>query len=525
MESMLKVALLMLMVPSVALALPADQSAAQDAFVSQVESHRDRLNLVQGSYDDQAKLFAAELKPGIDQDAVATALIELQAIQLEINSNWVFGSNARQVPELKPLIDAYDELDKTLRYGGTLIPTAGVSPSGQAMARNASMKLREAVGPWLTLQRMDRVVATRENQETLNAVNTKIQAASSTFSGMSDADRTQAPGGRALFKNILMIMRFVEETDAQWQESQATAEADRRTCESRRDQKKEGLWHIIQIGLQDQMSGLMLTDAGISAWLERNTKDLAATDAFAQECKDPETYRIYAACYPEVHGEDSLTHFYKDNDPEAWCQIAPRARALLAAEAIDTVQKNGSAQATAAEAMNAADSDGWVFTDSLLGFDTMFSVTPERRSRLVEPVQAIFDQLGIDQSKLEEAFAPMERALKEQGDEALARAPGLKRTRLGSTFYGVDLAKTQVKRVFPSARVVDASSHADWAVTTNALGVPLYRDRNGNITFQVEGESFCQERQFTATEDYTGGGYAQDRGVLFRTVRWLPCDQ
>ena len=522
---MITVALLALLAQTPALALPPEQVAAQDAFVASVAALQPEMDLVRSSYDTEALLFGAELAADADQEAIAAALVTLLDSLQALNSGWVFGQGARQNPELKPLFEGIDEINLVLRYGGTLVPTAGVSPAAQAQIAQANAKMREASVPFLELASQNPLLLTRANQELLNNVHNDIQAALGIFQSLSEADRKQSPGGRALFSNILMIMEFVEETDAMWLKNQQTTDADRRACEQLRDEKQAGLKHLIELGLKNHTSGFQLNEAGIAMWIERNTTDLAAADAFAETCKDAETFRIYAACYGDVHGENSIEHFFKDNDPEAWCHIAPKARQLLAAEVLETAQINGSAQAMATAAFMGADSDGWISSDSLLSHNEMFSMTPEKRATVIEPVKAIFDQLGMEEEDFKAAFAPMDEAYAKQGREVLARAPNLKRMRGSSTFYGADLAKTQVKRVFPSAKVVATSTYPDWSVTKNALGVPLYRDRNGWIVFQVEGEPFCQERTFVASEDYNGSGYTTDRSVSFGSVRWLPCDQ
>ena len=61
-----------------AIALPPDQAAAQETVVSAIEGQRELLNLILSSYDNDAKLFAAELKPGSDKEAlVSLSLIHI----------------------------------------------------------------------------------------------------------------------------------------------------------------------------------------------------------------------------------------------------------------------------------------------------------------------------------------------------------------------------------------------------------------------------------------------------------------
>jgi hypothetical protein len=280
---------------------------------------------------------------------------------------------------------------------------------------------------------------------------------------------------------------------------------------------------MIEIGINGRMESRSSTDQTI--WLNQIDADLKAADALVAQCNNPEQMKVFAACYTQVSGPESLTHLYNYNDPEAWCMVAPKMRSLLTQEAILTVQRTSSVLATAAGAINKADSDGWVSSDSLTTFDKQFSLNPDQRAAAIDSKKSIFEKLEIGEDKFDAAFAPMEASLKQQGADVLANAPNVQRMKGPSTFYGVELAKSQVKRALPNTQIIAGSSYAEWSVTKNVLGTPLYRDRNGWVVFKVPGEEYCQERSFHASEKWTGSGYSRDNSVTFSNVRWLPCNQ
>jgi hypothetical protein len=522
-KAIVAAALFSVLLPGSALAITAEQAAGQARFVQEIDSRKGQIETITTSVDNYEKLYSAKLNPGADTAAMAQALVDLLRIKLEVQDNWIYGKGVRQNSELAPLITAWDEVSKALIFGGTLLPTAGISPEGQSAARNANMKLRQAMTAYLEVGKD--APRSQANQAALDTTYSRVQAALGYFNQLSEADRKRTPGGLAMLQNILNIMRFIEDTDARWKKTQNDSEQQRKTCETYRDQHKSQFTHMIRIGIKgDIVNRSSTSEVAITQWLSEIATDLNAADTLTAQCKNPEQMKVFAACYPEVNGEESLTHFYNDNDPEAWCMVAPKMRSLLAEEALVTAQWSANMSAIGSAAENKANSEGWVSSDSLLTFDEMFSVSPEKRQIIIEPVKTVFDALEMNESSFNSAFATMEESLKKQGNEALARAPGIQQMKGPGTFYGVDLAKSQVKRVLPNAQIMTASSHTQWSVTKNALDVPLYRDRNGWVVFNVPGEEFCQERSFHASEKWNGSGYNRDQGVTFVNVRWVPCN-
>lgn len=504
-----------------ALAITPDQAAAQDRFVQQVQSSAAEIDLIKNSLDNYEKLYSARLNPGADTAAMEQALVNLLRMKLEVQDNWIFGQDARQNSAFSPLITALDEVSKAVIFGGTLVPTAGVSPEAQSSIQNANVKVREAMTSYLDIGKNAPYSSATESK--LNTTNRQIQGAIRFYNQMSEADRKRTPGGLAMFQNILNILRFVEDTQDRWQREQKEAEALRGTCVSQRDALKSGLRHMIEIGVNGRLQSRGSIQE--AAWLQEIDADLKAADALVAQCNNPEQMKVFAACYTEVSGPESLTHFYKENDPEAWCMVAPKMRSLLIEEAILTAQWRASTLSTASSVENRADSDGWVSSDSLTTFETQFTLNPQQRQTMIDPIKPIFEALGMDDNAFEDAFAPLEESLKKQGNDVLANAPSIQRMKGPSTFYGVDLAKAQVQRALPGSQIVTGSSYGEWSVTKNALGTPLYRDRNGWVMFQVPGDEYCQERSFHASEKWTGSGYARDKSVSFSNVRWLPCSQ
>jgi len=64
-------------------------------------------------------------------------------------------------------------------------------------------------------------------------------------------------------------------------------------------------------------------------------------------------------------------------------------------------------------------------------------------------------------------------------------------------------AKLSVKKI--------GLTHADYSITKNGLGIPLYKIRSGFIMVKADGESFCRIYYLTARAEYEGGrkGYTK----------------
>ena len=60
---------------------------------------------------------------------------------------------------------------------------------------------------------------------------------------------------------------------------------------------------------------------------------------------------------------------------------------------------------------------------------------------------------------------------------------------------------------WPERKIVRVGfSRADWHVTTNALGTPLYRSYGGMVQYRIAGFDYVIEAGVSRREDYQGNG-------------------
>lgn len=67
-------------------------------------------------------------------------------------------------------------------------------------------------------------------------------------------------------------------------------------------------------------------------------------------------------------------------------------------------------------------------------------------------------------------------------------------------------------------------SYSAWSVSKNALGVPLERYRTGVAVTKTPGAKWCEQREFTKHETYTGGGqFANSDDYRVGAMRYQKC--
>jgi hypothetical protein len=128
------------------------------------------------------------------------------------------------------------------------------------------------------------------------------------------------------------------------------------------------------------------------------------------------------------------------------------------------------------------------------------------------------DGSGFNQGK--------QKALEDLKAEILRLAPRWKRSTLKGNFYGVSLAKKQVKRRFKGVKIYHSGAGGTgWKLShhKNIHNRSTHRERGGTIMFKVPGDPLCQEHGWIVMEKLNGTKYIKESSVTFGSVRWLEC--
>ena len=224
--------------------------------------------------------------------------------------------------------------------------------------------------------------------------------------------------------------------------------------------------------------------------------------------------------YPGIADDPKLS-FALNIEPGTWCATAAKADSIA----------NAAISAGAAASVNRVVSDVIEARKELVKNEGHVGVDDQ-------PYQLLQDRAGGKaklekqlKASLEAAGQPMPEKPFEKLDEALdAVAAEIDRLAPTWTFEAPHHdgalesgAKAALAKQYPGRSAVKSGMlFAQATIDKTALGVPTERYRTGAVLAKAPGK-WCEYREFTAHETYTGGGkYAAPR-FTFRAVRFQKC--
>ena len=169
---------------------------------------------------------------------------------------------------------------------------------------------------------------------------------------------------------------------------------------------------------------------------------------------------------------------------------------------------------------------GTAFQGKLLTWDETFQMHSDQDEENQTVYQQIYEAAGMAGEDGSGFTAGREKALAELKAEILRLAPQWKPRKYTGNFYGVSLAKQQVKRQFKGARILAAgAAGSGWKMShhKNIHSRSTHRERSGSIYFKIPGAPLCVEHGFTVMEKLNGTRYMKESSVNFGSVRWLNC--
>lgn len=480
----------------------------------------------------------AQLEARIDPERRAlrdpTQAGEVEAVARRVAAGYTEAVDAaRRVPKdergspaFRAVIEQSNRVRRALIFAGLALPGVFLSPDGKARAPAVQQQIDRAVELVRGLAPTTAGASGRAH-DARNAHQRAIRG----LSALAKADLT-SPNGMAMLEQLKFVEQQLAAFEAAGAQQQAAAGQAKAFCddlasrywEGERAQWLSALYRLARG--QDSGRSYSLNEAGLASWTAALRGTLTMLDALKPTCDDAAKRPLLEACKP-THGKPRLEGLYAENDPVNWCSYVPRGRALLQQELEAAMQRNGDIQARAAGGGVGAEDlerqEGWFSEDGLGRWEDQFTFGKAQQDKAIGPFRALFEAIGAELQQPERVFAARVAAMKKLEAEVRRLAPRWTRPPAGTTFYGVDLARSQVKRVYGNVQLVAAGGTPTWTIKKNALGIPLYRDRGGWVLYQVPGEPLCQLHNFFASETFDGRKYQKDDAVHFGRVRWQPC--
>lgn len=211
-------------------------------------------------------------------------------------------------------------------------------------------------------------------------------------------------------------------------------------------------------------------------------------------------------------------------DPALWCATAANRQSLLAKSTESMAGRTFDGVISEYESLkNQLESkEGFlaIHSDKL----SIIMVNRETlRNELRTRFKAQMDQAGItDVDKLLTRLDPVLNGLRSEIERL---APRWQFPAAGPHDPGAEaLARAQVAREYKGiAARASAVRYATFRIHKNALGIPLYRYKDGHVLYKLPAESLCRQQAFTYTETFDGTGYQKPSGVRLNYVRYLRC--
>lgn len=236
-----------------------------------------------------------------------------------------------------------------------------------------------------------------------------------------------------------------------------------------------------------------------------------------------ELAKLDALCrskYPGIRDDPKLS-FALNIEPGTWCSVAARREEL----ALATYQKAtaGALQPVLAQVKEAKDK--LAPNNGLLGVDDLpyqlLQNRPAIKARMVERLKPLFDAAG--QTMPADYFVALDAQLDAFAAEIERLAPTWKFEATHADAATEGGARKAFTEVYKGRSVVKTGllyGHASIAKTP--AGIPTERYRTGALLAKAPG-TWCEYRQFTAHEAYSGGGtYAPPR-YTFGAMRLQGC--
>ncbi len=249
---------------------------------------------------------------------------------------------------------------------------------------------------------------------------------------------------------------------------------------------------------------------GDTAEMQAVIKELEAVDA---GCKGK-----YRAVVNEKHPANPAL------DPALWCATAANRQTLLR-KSTESMMASGFDVAIGQFTQLKKDlesREGFLATNE----DVLKVVMVDRetlRNELRKRYQPQMDQAGI--TSVDDLLARFDPAIGGLRTEIERLAPRWQFPAAGPHDPAPEaLARAQVPRAHPGGAVrATVMSHATFKIHKNALGIPLYRYKDGFVLYKLPAESLCRQHGFTYTETFDGRGYQKPSGVRLNYTRFQRC--
>jgi hypothetical protein len=191
--------------------------------------------------------------------------------------------------------------------------------------------------------------------------------------------------------------------------------------------------------------------------------------------------------------------------PEAWLEIAKNRNELAQGFAIKAAKDKLRFQLLALNQITKSVEDYDGFGLKPLGLDLVMGKREAIVTKMLTSFKPLFECVGLSVSSdlLAEWNVAADTLVMTAKRKALMAKPA------GSSTNAAFAAqvKSLWSSTWPERKIVKISfSRPDWHITTNALGVPLYRHYGGMVQYRVAGFEYIVEQGFQRREDYLGGG-------------------
>lgn len=228
--------------------------------------------------------------------------------------------------------------------------------------------------------------------------------------------------------------------------------------------------------------------------------------------------------YPNIPHDDRLA-FQLNIAPARWCAVADKRVALTVRVAEDAVRADlihwlkiiVEDKKTLEQRQGLIGSNGAVV-------DKLLEDRDAGKADLAAKYKPYYELMGRTMSP--EFWKPVDAAI----DELFAEIDRLALTWTWPDVQHHDGALEAAFKKFLPSRIKGASVlktgmvESGWTIAKNALGIPLSRYRTGIALYKAPGAKWCQYRQFTRVEQYSGGGnYEKSDGFNLGAFRHQKC--
>ena len=181
----------------------------------------------------------------------------------------------------------------------------------------------------------------------------------------------------------------------------------------------------------------------------------ATSDSVQKICTAPGNDTWISQCKP-THGRSHLEGLYATTDPFVWCMTTKDFPAAIQTWIDIAAKRNNTKSKRVANAGKLEANDGYLsigFQGRLDSWEETFTRTnaqDEAKNPIYKQIYEAAGMMDMDGSGFNQG---KQKALEDLKAEILRLAPRWKRSTLKGNFYGVSLAKKQVKRRFKGVKI------------------------------------------------------------------------